>query len=322
MKLNTRLILLQRELNITKKQKQYIRPVLLEKNNDVFESSINPEMRALAAKKLSKIHKMTIQEYKKLTEDEKNIIRETIPPQTQKIAKESLVFGLKLKSNLDKNYGVNKYCFLSLGTSPAGIARVMEFSGVETKFIPISRLHNYFSLEKIENLKINKSKYYKFMKSQKITPNDIDKSGKKYLCFDYTISGESINAYRLFLQTIFDMGVNKIKYISINDLIKNIILEENEENEENDVNSCNDTYEITDVDGEKYSFQNYISEYLLKCQMETYCGVPHLNIERINWISKCHKYENINAKKFNFVIIEELDRRGLLKHNSANNSAL
>ena len=52
------------------------------------------------------------------------------------------------------------------------------------------------------------------------------------------------------------------------------------------------------------------------------CGVPHIDIAEIYKIDECKQYENLQAKMFNFLIIDGLSKQGLLKENPLNKIAL
>lgn len=304
---------LTRNISDTYRQLKDLRPKKTEFEYDVFENNYNAELRDLANKKLSQIHKMTIEEYQKLTEEEKNAIRRSATFINNEVATKSVIFGLKLKNYLDKKYGENNYCFVSLGTSPAGIARVFEFSGVETKYLPISKL-TFLSHSDFYNRGSHKIKKYKnFLKEQKMTSEDIAKSNKKYLCFDYTYTGNSLTTLKDIMWSNFSIYPDQMEYLSLNNTISNVLSKEENEDENSKVEHKFDSLE---------SFENYVASYLKNARMEIYSGIPHLNYSKLNWINKCAKYETVDAKKFNFLVIEELDKCGLLKHNPENDTSL
>ena len=104
--------------------------------NDTVSFSQNARAQSI----FSKTKKFTINDYKRLSPFAISLLRSSCPEEIKKAAKDSVDTGLFLKQHLDKKYGEGKYVFCCIGTSPSGIARVFEFIGVETKYLPISSL--------------------------------------------------------------------------------------------------------------------------------------------------------------------------------------
>ena len=93
---------------------------------DTFITSFKAkdERVTLANKALSKQNKLDINSYKNLSLKEKFAIHTTTLLSTKEQAKETVKIAKFLKDTLDKDYGKNKYVFVSIGTSPACIGTV------------------------------------------------------------------------------------------------------------------------------------------------------------------------------------------------------
>ncbi len=275
---------------------------------DTFITSFKAkeEKVTLANNALSKHNKLGIKVYKNLSLKEKLAIHTTTLLSTKEQAKETVKIAKFLKNTLDKEYGKNKYVFVSIGTSPACIGRAMEFMGVETKYLPISELR--FSNSHKEEIKNNwqgQKAYSKFLKSQGIDRETIAKNDKTYLFYDFTASGRTLSKYKEVLSDFFDIPVNhsRIKFISIN--------------EELTAKAKDNIF----IDDEKVEY--YISKNMASQDSYEYAGVPHLNYGSLEKIEEVIKKEKTNtAKRFDFIIITELLKKGLLKNNPLNETSI
>ncbi len=245
---------------------------------------------------LSRTKKFDIDFYRSLSEYEKNILRELCSKNKnlKTAVEENLSVGLFLKSYLDKEYGENKYAFVSLGTSPATLARVLEFSGVETKYLPISHLRELL-LSDILFLGNKKLEPYKqFLSQQGINNEKIKNSDKEFLFFDYTATGQSLNLFEALMKMRLKIKSSNIHYLSLNELLKKVL----------DYN------------------EDFINKYFNHSEAEKYGGVPHLDIKCIENVESCKEFSDTMAKKYNFLIIDELESMGLLKKNPKNSNSL
>ena len=75
------------------------------------------------------------------------------------------------------------------------------------------------------------------------------------------------------------------------------------------------------IDPEKYAI-DYISFYVSQEHIAEFGGVAHLTLWELDNIDQCKNFESENSKKFNFLIIDTLRRKNLLKNNPANNNSL
>ena len=246
--------------------------------------------------------------YKQLSEDKKEILTEALDSRLFHIKNagfHNYAMGLLLKNHLDKKYGEDNYIFECIGTSPAPIGRVLEFSGVEVHYLPISDLQEAYSGSAVvESNPSGAKEYKKFLSSQGIDENMLERNDKTYLFYDYTASGESLEKFEdmLFAMDIPTMD-SRMKFESLNEDLKQIKVPENF----------------------KYKPQtdSYIWHFLASGASEDYGGVPHLPCKDIGEISNViQKRTGYPERYFNFYTINKLNEDGLLKENPANKNSL
>lgn len=269
-------------------------------NADVVDLSPSAKVHLQAKRIFSRSKKFSINDYNSLSKLEKSILR-SASSSIEKDAKKSLEMGLVVKSDLDKKYGKGNYVFVSIGTSPAGVGRVLEFMGVETKYLPISGLSACYQDDFYKTFYSETADYVKFLDEQGISQEKIDKSGKNYLFFDYTRTGRSLDAFRTMMKENFGINSEKIHYKSFD-------------------YECYSS-SAKNIDPEKYAV-DYIKDYVESEKIAYLAGVPHLPIWQIDEVAKCKNFECLDAKKFNFCLIDELSKKGLSKENQKNKKAL
>ena len=270
-------------------------------NSDVFQKSDRLIAQARASKLLSKDGKFTIDSFKHLSEEENLLLHEVADIDTKMAVNSTIDLGLKFKSYLDEKYGKDKYVFVSIGTSPSGIARVMEFTGVETKYLPVTDLTRVSSEEDMDKHDDKYPTYIKFLKQQGISNEEIDKSGKKYLFYDYTFTGKSLAIFEVLMKNKFGIDSENIEYRSLN---KDFMVAGN-----NIPNFHKDA-------------GDFIEEYLKDSSMAMYGGVPHLRLDEMDKVfEKKQGYGNA-PNLFNFLMIHILDKDGSLKQNPKNKNSI
>lgn len=275
---------------------------------------------------LDSVDKFDVPTYKSMSLKEKALMRLSTDAHIKKAAKETIKMANILKKELDKKYGKNNYVFVSIGTSPACIGRVFEFSGIETKYLPISDMReNTATNEYISENKEGVEAYKEFLTSQGITKERLDNPDKHILFYDYTSKGTTLRKYKYMLQEVFDLPTNsdKVEFRSLNKDYYNI--------------ASNKVFSNLNQMGD------YISHYLAGEYSFVYGGIPHLNYARLEKIKDvvenkiqdnddfnvltiidCGRYyRNMETeKRFSFMVMSELEKRGHLKHNPANEKAL
>lgn len=268
--------------------------------SDSVEISQDAKIRLQANRIFSRSRKFTIEEYKSLSKLEKSVLREA-SKSCKNHAEDSLQVGIKVKEHLDKKYGKDGYVFGCIGTSPAGVARVLEFSGVETKYLPISRLNWLDSVDSWKDHADKFDKYQEFLAEQGLSPETVSNSKKEYLFYDYVQQGVSLIVFEKMMKEHFGLDLPNVGFHNLNYLC---------------YSSC-----AKHIDPPKYAV-DYVWKYMGNCAIEEYSGVPHLDINEIDKIDECKKFESLQAKMFNFNIIDGLAKKGLLKQNPNNKNSI
>ncbi len=244
-----------------------------------------------------------IDSYKKLSAIDKKELLKNIDKKTKEDAERNYKIAKEFKAYLDRIHGEDKYIFECIGTSPAPIARFLEFSGAEVHYIPISDLQRtVFINDIVTNYNDKDNKYKDFLSSQGIYRGMEEDTDKKILFYDYTCSGQSLHMFRNLLTIKYDIIPNSYQ-MDFRSLNKDLLLICNKENAQN--------------------VSNYINDFLEGCGSENYAGVPHLNWEQIEKIDDV-KNETASEKEryFNFYTMYMLEQDGLLKENTANKNSL
>lgn len=239
--------------------------------NDTVQLSNDAKLQLQANRIFSRSQKFSISDYNSLSKLEKVVLREASKP-CKKAAEDSLEVGLKVKENLDKKYGENGYVFCSIGTSPAGIARVLEFSGCETKYLPISRLNWLESIDSWKEYTDKFSNYEKFLEEQGLSKEQVSKSNKEYLFYDYVQQGVSLLMFERMMREHFGLDMENVCFRNMNYLC---------------YSSC-----AKNIDPPQYAI-DYVEKYMRDSEIAKYCGVPHLDIQEIDKVDECKKFESL-----------------------------
>lgn len=269
-------------------------------SNDTFEMSISSKLNLQAKKILSRTRKFDIDSYNSLSKTERSVLMAT-SKEAENAANASLKIGIDVKKDLDRKYGEGNYVFVSIGTSPSGVARVLEFMGVETKYLPISGLSNFWENDSYKDFSLLFPKYKEFLCEQGISKEKIESSDKTYLFFDYTRTGRSLNIFENIMREYFGIDCKNVSYRSFD-------------------YECYSS-SAKHIDPQKYAI-DYIRFYVEQEHIAEFGGVAHLPLWELDNIDQCKKFESENSKKFNFLIIDTLRRKKLLKNNPANNNSL
>lgn len=268
--------------------------------SDTVQLSNDAKLQLQANRIFSRSQKFSISDYNSLSRLEKAVLRQVSKPYKQ-AADDSINVGVKVKEHLDKRYGNGGYVFCSIGTSPAGIARVLEFSGVETKYLPISRLAAYYEDDSYKKFEDKFGPYQKFLDEQGLDSETVSSSGKEYLFYDYISTGRSLDVFKKMMQEYFGLNLPNVNFHSADFLC---------------YSSC-----AKNIDPPQYAI-DYVRKYMRDSEMAEISGVPHLNIQEIDKIDECKKFESMQSKMFNFNVIDALSRKGDLKQNPKNKNSI
>ena len=267
---------------------------------DSCDLSPNAKIQAQANRIYSRSRKFTIDDYNSLSKLEKSVLRQA-SVSCKQAADDSLKVGLKVKEKLDKYHGEGNYVFCSIGTSPTGIARVLEFSGVETKYFPISRLNWLENVDAWQKYSDKFGGYQAFLEEQGLSPEKVVSSNKKFLFYDFVQQGMSLIVFEKMMKNHFGLNLPNVSFNNFNYLCQSACAKK--------------------IAPPQYSI-DYIENYMNTPNISKYGGVPHLNIEDIEKINDCKKFESLTAKMYNFCVIDELSKKGLLKQNPLNKNSL
>ena len=277
---------------------------------DSFELSDSKENN-IAKKVFSSTKKFSVRDYNKLNQKQLDAMRKICLKNegAKEAADDSIEMALLLKSYLDDLNGEGNYVFVSIGRSPVGIARAFEFMGVETKYLPISRLTYYPDYECVLGGANGLKEYRKFLNKQGIYNENIGLSGKQYYFFDYTNSGNSLYYFEKLLRKGYKINTRNMHFLSLN----RQLVTAGEKMDERQY--CEKTLK-------SISPSRYIIKYLKNSGIQDYGGISELRVDRLYDITKCKDFESDEAKIFNFLVMDRLQEMGLLKENRKNRKSL
>lgn len=256
---------------------------------------------------LEKKNKFTISEYKSINKGELMFLRNDLSKEYKNYvdciyaAGATMELAFDLKSALDKAYGEDKYIFVSIGRSPSLIAKVFECMGIETKYLPMSNLNekggnidSLFKKESIEN-------YRKILERQGLTKEILKNSDKQVLFYDYTSTGITLAIFEYFMQRAYNLPCSKTEFRSLNE----------------DLETCASSVKNTET---------YVKRFLEErggLKFSSIGRLPYMEIAKRTMDDRdltTHRFRE--PKLFNFIIMDELNKMGLLKENPANAVAL
>ena len=292
-------------INATKKTNNNLQATMPVLKSDVFEISPKSRNRITANKVLERSRKFGLGEFLSLRKAEKTALKKITEEDLENDAKINTKIGLKLRDKLDNEYGKNKYVFVCIGTSPSGIARVMEFSGVETKYIPISHFNQPDCLKKIQKPKKYYKEYLKYLKDLGFEKNKMLEKNKKYLFFDYTHTGTTLSNIKHILEKTLKLPPEKMEFKSLNRELESLA-----------------KLSSPDYIDELMEISNYIDKYLTDCAISVIGGVPHLPYEHLELLAEKINTENDLAKLYNFNIMNLLQEEGELRYTKENTNLI
>lgn len=217
-----------------------------------------------------------------------------IPKDCMEAARATVEAAKAIKKRFDFEFGKDKYVYVSIGTSPAGVARALELMGNEVKYVPISDLRyvDYYTYEfwQDEN---NVKDYLKFLDSIGLNNETIENSDKKFVFCDYTCRGTTLKAVQTYLEEIRGFDGSKLAFKSLNNELERY---------------------ARFHPSKKDEFQKYIKNYLEIPRIQDYCGIPHVSGEHPEEIkTSLSGKSSRKAHDFNYAMACMLEEEGLLK---------
>ena len=250
-------------------------------------------------KRTPKPAKFTIQDYKNLSKTEKEFISENIPNEIKELAMVNVGVGIALKQAFDDKYSEGNYKFISLGTSPALTAKVMELMGADVVYLPMSYAHTTCTKHWLQESPY--IHFYKgYMENIGLTNENLRKENKRGIICDYTVSGRSLELSEFMLKGPLGLDESLLDTYTMNNLIQN------------------SPYIQEDVK------DRYLNELLKKEKAADYCDVPHFsfidkkpfNSGKINssksLITYFEDYRAKSSNPYNFSVMKILEDENLL----------
>ena len=213
--------------------------VQLNPSNVMYSSGINFNgkiskdsfVKIISEDPINKLKKFSVKEYLKLTEGEKNILREDFnklqkynPIHYQELIKIHNYVANVVKSGLDKRFGKDKYVVILIGRSLSSIGKSLEAKIGENNVvnIPLSSAFRFSPSSSssctkeiyknmLDNIKNDKGldNFIEFLESKKLTKKDIESSNKHYILMDYCASGLSLKGAEKLFKLDFVWGNKK-----------------------------------------------------------------------------------------------------------------
>ncbi len=260
---------------------------------------------------LKTVKKVTPDDYKKLSAEQlQDFFYYNLDDNLQIAVEDNLAVALPLKDFLDRKYGKDKYIFVSIGSSPSPIGRIFEFSGVETKYLPISDLmyaDKYQDIVKSAGFE----DYEKFLKEQGISKKNLERHKKTFVFYDYTSSGHSLSLFKDLMMYHLNLPEDKVDFRSLNEDLYYCCAKKEKPLNRFDEESSNKDFA-----------DDYIMQYLADSHAEYFGGIRHLSCRMLSNIAECKIYSNDTSKIYNLYVMHRLEEMGILKNNPKNRKSL
>jgi len=154
-----------------------------------------------------------IMEYRTLTVRNKSILNKKSPIENVDIEKTLFLYKI-MKKNLVEKFPKG-FTLVSIGRSPAVLAKTAEAQGFDVKFCPISQLRSDKFLDTVKKEYVNK--YAEFLETIGITKKAVDESKKPFVFIDYTYNGTSLkNFQRLLARDEIGVKGHNAVFLSLN----------------------------------------------------------------------------------------------------------
>lgn len=222
--------------------------------------------------------------------------------------------GVILKDYFDKTYGEDKYRIISLGTSPAVAAQAMDYLGVETKYVPVSGIHE----DNEAKITDEDVEYYLNKPNMDVILGYIESLGfkkddKVNVVLDYTITRRTLDIMIECLKRRFNLDDSEIKGYDVVEAM--------------DILGDKDSVDIDEQD-----FNDMVSMMAYQ-EVESVCSVPHFYIDdSINLVTKhaytsflskdntlfekFNKYSTAKSRAFSLVLLDEVKKLQYAKKKS------
>jgi len=171
-----------------------------------------------AGKILSKLKQYSTEEYKTLSEEEKQYLRDMYRDvkTTDDMFVEDFhdLFSDRLKDKFDRKYGKGKYSVITIGCSLSSIGKSLGYKIGEENVIniPMSGAGRYLNENYLESLKADGSikNFSTYLESVGLTKEKVQSSDKKFIVMDFCVSGDSLRGAAKLLKRDDVLGEKNI----------------------------------------------------------------------------------------------------------------
>lgn len=185
--------------------------------DSVFQYMQADVFKKPAGKILDSYLDIGIDEYNAMPPRSKVILR-NCPPCPQEDINELVYLYRVMKENLGAKFP-DGYTLVSIGRTPAILAKLLKNQGGDVKFCPISRMSNDYFLNAADK---NMDSYVEYFEKLGLTKKVVENSKKPFVFVDYTLSGVSLkNFEELLASDRIGIKGNNVVFLSLNhDLIQ------------------------------------------------------------------------------------------------------
>ena len=140
------------------------------------------------------------------------------------LAKETAYLANITENMLDEEYGENNWVFVSIGTSPSGIAKALQIKGHDVRYVPITSLGTLRDASYLSKQK-GKDDYKNYLDKIGLNKNAISKDKRNFVVCDYTGSGSTLENVRFIARKMLGITSDNVDYYSINKALLNYAID-------------------------------------------------------------------------------------------------
>ena len=154
---------------------------------------------SVCREKLNTLGKLTSYRVANTDINTRQFIRSHTPKRLRELAQMNCFAADKIKTELDRRYGQDKYAVIAIGRSLSSIAELMKSMGVDVKILPMSGLRKN-SVKDVS--KDDLITYKTFLIQNGLSKTDLTNNPDKiYIIMDYTHFGRSLQRAEELLKT-------------------------------------------------------------------------------------------------------------------------
>lgn len=247
--------------------------------------------------------RITPEKFLSVRDESKEAIYRAMPPEIRSLAAGNAGLGVVFKDVLDKKYGKDGYKFVSIGTSPASVAKALELMGEDVVYLPMSFSKTVTAKPWLDNSPYIDF-YKKYMADHGLSNETLQKEGKKAVVCDYTITGRSLELAEYMLKGSLGLDASKVDTITMNEIVSSAPMPANLK-------------------------AAYLNDLLKNEKIGDFCDVPHFSFLDKSYINRgaitCYSdfkdffdtYKGLHSNSYNFCLMKCLYDSGLLKKTNA-----